>query len=740
MNGHTQEGRAALLARGFEPILIEGKAPCVGKDWQAGAITFDRLESWERQHGGMATGTGLRTGKLVAVDIDLWEEAQVEEIAQAVEAYLGRTPFKRIGQKGLQLLYRNVEEPLSRVMLRGAITGGPAQDSGRKRTLVEIMGQGGQIAAYGIHPDTGEPFYWPEENPLDAKLEDLPEANRSQLRKLADIILDRLEELGAENVRKGGDHGDPIPVASRGEDYPVTPDQFRAMFACLDPDDYIWDEWGGWLGLINEAPLVDRDGQEVEDFDRLAFADEWSSGAMGDFEPSNYAGSEDVRDNFNRMSRGSSSNKRKNLGTLINEARANGYAGPTFARTAEEVEAKYPPSVIAAYYRGQGLQVIEGGAARKLEPEEVEETEERRPFKLRSETEQDRAPDPVWLIPGVLQEETLALFYGPENSFKSFLVLDLALSAAAGLPWASYGAKPDAGGYPPSRPLTVVYVAGEGSRAIEKVRRPAWRASRGVDQPLSFYTVEAMPEFRDPAQVEALVEEIETAGVDPDVIVIDTLARAMTGLDENSAKDTGILVAGLDHLKRRFRCSVIGVHHSGKDAQKGARGSTNLPASFDARFAVSADRAALVGYIRNEKQKDGEPLEGRLVFKGHQERGSLVFRCEPPAPGAGMSKDDERVEEVRAALAAMGADERLIATNWLAEKIVETRLEKDPAVREKTTDQDRDRMLRNESRNLQRQVKDRADGSPGFLRQFIVGATEGGDLSWTLPQVEDGED
>lgn len=732
MNGNTQEGRAALLARGFEPLLIKGKA-CYLPGWTVATIDCDQLDRWERYCSHGVTATGLRTGRLVATDIDLLDPDMAEAVGDTLQGVLGLSEFRREGRKGFVLVYRNSEEPLAKITVSGLR---PGQE---KREKVEILGEGQQFVAFGPHAETGIDYHWPDRSPAEVDFEELPAVSRQEVRRAAQAVRDKLEELGFEEVEISGDLDDsrgPVEVENL---QPVTPEIFEALWSAaqLDPSTDRLD-WLGWLAVIKETPLVDSGGQEVEDFDRLAFAVRYSSGEIFGSEPGNYLGEADVEAVYNSLGRSRGRSRRRTIGSLVQEARRHGYQGPVYARTVEELEAIKPAeSSIARYYAGQGLQVVVDNAARKLEPEEVEE---RRPFKLRSETEQDRAPDPVWLIPGVLQEETLALFYGPENSFKSFLVLDLALSAAAGLPWASYGAKPEAGGYPPSRPLTVVYVAGEGSRAIEKVRRPAWRASRGVDRPLSFYTVEAMPEFRDVAQVEALVEEIETSGVDPDVIVIDTLARAMTGLDENSAKDTGILVAGLDHLKRRFRCSVIGIHHSGKDAQKGARGSTNLPASFDARFAVSADRAALVGYVRNEKQKDGEPLEGRLVFKGYQEHGSLVFRCEPPAPGAAMSKDDERVEEVRAALAAMGADERLIATNWLAEKIVETRLEKDPAARDKTTDQDRDRMLRNESRNLQRQVKDRADGSPGFLRQFIVGATEGGDLSWTLPQVEEGDD
>ena len=66
-----------------------------------------------------------------------------------------------------------------------------------------------------------------------------------------------------------------------------------------------------------------------------------------------------------------------------------------------------------------------------------------------------------------------------------------------------------------------------------------------------------MPFFKSAADVDAMISEIDAAGVVPDIIVIDTAARAMLDLDENSAKDTGIFIAACDRLKRRFKCAVI---------------------------------------------------------------------------------------------------------------------------------------------------------------------------------------
>ena len=337
----------------------------------------------------------------------------------------------------------------------------------------------------------------------------------------------------------------------------------------------------------------------------------------------------------------------------------------------------------------------------------------------------------------MLQRETLALFFGMENSFKSFLVLDMVLSASAVVKWASYGGRDDFGGFQADKPLTGVYYAGEGARGIEKRRRVAWREHHEITKPLPFYTVNEMPIFKDPNDVEDMIKEIKEADINPDIIVIDTAARAMLDLDENSAKDTGIFIAACDRLKREFRCAVVVVHHSGKDDRKGARGSTNLPASFDTRFKVTGNTDTLVAKIKNEKQKDGEPWSNEIAFRGEQVtlddgRRSLVFRRVPPNASETQSADEKRIAQVRAAIERLGGETKIISTKVLASEIVRQYLTDDPAA-DKATPDDVDRMVANEKRSLQRQVKDKSDGKPSILKPFVVGAISGGDLSWTLP-------
>src|SRR3546814_2049301 len=65
-----------------------------------------------------------------------------------------------------------------------------------------------------------------------------------------------------------------------------------------------------------------------------------------------------------------------------------------------------------------------------------------------------------------------------------------------------------------------------------------------------------------------------SGGIDPSLIVVDTVARALAGADENSASDVGRLVDAFDWLKSQWGCAVLPIHHTGhsQDAKTRGRG------------------------------------------------------------------------------------------------------------------------------------------------------------------------
>jgi RecA-family ATPase len=65
------------------------------------------------------------------------------------------------------------------------------------------------------------------------------------------------------------------------------------------------------------------------------------------------------------------------------------------------------------------------------------------------------------------------------------------------------------------------------------------------------------------------------------LVVFDTMAKAMGGLDENKAADAGKAIQGMQRIQEATRGCVLGVHHTGKDEGRGLRGSSALSGNVD---------------------------------------------------------------------------------------------------------------------------------------------------------------
>lgn len=189
-----------------------------------------------------------------------------------------------------------------------------------------------------------------------------------------------------------------------------------------------------------------------------------------------------------------------------------------------------------------------------------------------------------WLIEHWLVRNTLAGLVGPSGAGKSFLAIEWACRVATGSRWIG---NPVASG-------AVFYLAGEGQQGIRK-RIAAWENHYAIpiaDKPL--FLGDSLPFLTDQLQAGGTVAAIEDQaeevffqnGAEPSLIVIDTVARAMGGANENSAEDMGKLVSSMDWLRDRFKACVLAVHHTGHGDQGRARGSSAFLAALDSEFLM----------------------------------------------------------------------------------------------------------------------------------------------------------
>lgn len=213
-------------------------------------------------------------------------------------------------------------------------------------------------------------------------------------------------------------------------------------------------------------------------------------------------------------------------------------------------------------------------------------------------------PPPEWLIPGMLPAKGLSLLYGPPGSYKSFVALQLGLGLAV------------AG-------KSVVYIGAEGGRGLE-LRAAAWKLAHGhTGKVVPLRIVPNMPWASDGSMIEEFIEV--TRKHKPELIVIDTAARMMVGLNENDARDMGLFVAAMDTIKEALGCAVLAIHHTGKDDARGARGSIALTAAVDAAFEVKADKETKLLAVYCRRQKDAEEREEPWTYEGRAVASSLVF-------------------------------------------------------------------------------------------------------------------
>jgi hypothetical protein len=209
----------------------------------------------------------------------------------------------------------------------------------------------------------------------------------------------------------------------------------------------------------------------------------------------------------------------------------------------------------------------------------------------------DGVRDPEWLIPGMIPSQGTGMLYGESGSYKSFVALDLSCCLAFGVPgqWNAPPVKND-----------VLFLAGEGPVATAKKRWPAWMDWQGIEfrNDHRFFIKNRVPFFTDIEGWENIKADLAELKAKPSLIVIDTMARFMTGLDENSAKDATMITNFMEQLARYFECFVLGIHHTGKDEKKGARGSSAFQSNLDTVISMKLKQGGAEMRVRKHKDAD----------------------------------------------------------------------------------------------------------------------------------------
>ena len=192
-----------------------------------------------------------------------------------------------------------------------------------------------------------------------------------------------------------------------------------------------------------------------------------------------------------------------------------------------------------------------------------------------------------WFIPSWLPRDGVVSIYGPSGVGKSFYALAMSLELARGGNFISH--KVD--------PCSVLYVAAE--RATDqRDRLEAWQLHHDRKAPQNFHLLAASPQLTNELEVNELVTIIQEQNAR--VVVLDTFARMTLGMDENTTKEMGPVMDALDRLREATNGgAVIVVHHTGKDATKGARGSTAFLAALDVGILLTGSSQDIHAKVDN---------------------------------------------------------------------------------------------------------------------------------------------
>lgn len=611
--GASVSPRSTLAKRIDTPSDGRGKSPGIrhrdglwsGFDWLPYRADARDYERWH----DMGAGTGIKTGAesgVVVLDADTENEEYAGVIKGVIERVCGLSPV-RIGKYPKSLYVFRTEAggvvPQYRRVEFGKVNGKGVPER------VELLSDGRQFVAAGVHNRTGLPYRWARALCAWGDLPVLTEAQAGRVMTeltavlpLADI---KTEGGGAEVVDQGTLLGEPSAIAravralpNTDESHPSREDYLGvgyAIKAALGPDRIsegfdLWAEWcERWTGGTNDLEVMEADWRRMK----------------GPFK----RGASWLYEEAERLSNGG------------------------FTRADAWFDALPDEGVTSVSSTGDG----------------------KKRYRLTTLDDLETRPPARWLVARHVPAVGVGFLYSEPGIGKTFLALDLACHVACGDPaWHGDTIARDA-----ERPA-VIYIAGEGGYGF-RARIAAWRArndagrdtERGRALGANLVLIEETVNFMKPDDIGAVLRSVREAGLRPCLIVVDTVSRALPGADENLQKDMTLFVTACDALRDAWSCAVLGVHHAGKSGDM--RGSTVLRGAGDFVFRLSRRKGSNVGLLECEKQKDGpDQWEDSYAFStvvvGAGETSLVVSRMAAPQGEAGVTP--ARTAEIMSAMRA----------------------------------------------------------------------------------------
>ena len=577
---------------------INWKRPALSnwREYQNELVDEDKFQEFMRGHDANRINIGILTGacssRVFVVDLDLHKGGDcavwwsccldMQETADELE-----TPTQVTGGGGLQMLFR-APENWTPPTIKTSIG-------------VDIRGAGGfAVIAPSMH-ESGKRYKWEEgKEPWNLEIADAPQ-----------WLCDQIDEL----AQRYGGH---TPAAAGGAKTP-TPDHVSDGYGHLidGREDFMSRMiWARVVDLYRDSPIMDAALSERE---RAAL-----------FEL--YLTKVDTRlsspgipkaDALEREGRGATSFAAKWANAIKQ------WDGKVARHAAEREKKPDPRAQQSVQEAVSSLDEEFAAAPASSAPAKEKSSDE---IEILTLAEIMALPDPVWLVEDLFIEDATVFLYGPPGCGKSFLSLDLAMALASTHVDQWMGRKVNRHG-------PVVYITNEGVASL-KFRLRAIEGKYGMKHTEApFFLIRQPINLINAKNVLSIIQQIRHSVVLPHgapvAIFIDTLSRAIPGVDENLQKDATGVIGAISAIKSVFGCMAMAVHHQSRAGGSDMRGSTAFDGAGDSNIQVEREKGETIGQIHARKIKDAEDgwsqdFELRKVELGFGKSSLVVMK---PAEG-----------------------------------------------------------------------------------------------------------
>ena len=183
----TADLRLQLRKNGYDPVPLIGKKPAP-TEWQKRIDTSEGdIQIWSKVYPN-ATNTGILTRLVPTLDLDIVDENAIRTIEELVRANHEEhgLVLMRIGKPPKLAIPFQTSVPFSKIIVNLIAPNGSTHK-------IEFLGNGQQVVAAGVHPETGKPYRWHGGDLCNTRRDELPYIREAEARALVEAIVTTLE-------------------------------------------------------------------------------------------------------------------------------------------------------------------------------------------------------------------------------------------------------------------------------------------------------------------------------------------------------------------------------------------------------------------------------------------------------------------------------------------------------------------------------------------------------------------